>query len=878
MNHIEMKNHTPRFATLLASAILFFLAAITASAQSATAEAKGIKYSLLYTNHTAYVTGAKDKYISVAEISDSVVNDRGEYFKVTAIGESAFSGCGSLKSVYFNESLTEIRPSAFLNCIALQEVIVPEGVTTIGTDAFKGCTALARVELPSTLTALTSGCLYTKSIKELVFKTVNYDENGELSGLPFYSAAFNNIKTSCKLIVPKKAEEWYRATWSRYFTTIETFGTAPDGYSVLPAGAITDYTQLSSVKVQFRFSDPNLTNNVALAEDGAVFATLTLSDGTVIGVGASSISATDNALTIDFSTVLSQYKEHFVAKTEAEKTIVATLNLHGNVLVEGCVFSLDDYFGGRRIAWDVPLLPSVYDLTTMPKVTVDGAADAHGYFSYEAFRTVTLTFEDFNGVSLDPATGAYLKASLLLNGQELDVVTSEAKAVGNTIVIPFDVPLDRLLVRKSSGTDYYVFSMNIEAQVRLSDGKNYRFTMRPRACNVKAEYYPEPTAFSCTPTEGNVELADLSLIELTFDGVSDIQLLEGTSARSFAAQFRLEGYDFINIERSKVRTEGNKMLLPVEGLNPGLVTLISSNKDLVYNFSLALAADVLTDGYPCRIVVGEPTLPPVTDTTVSGGLYTIGFGAPTWTVDAIVEDVPEVSVSTPLAGPNGPWQWEDLKTVVLTVENYKEVSNVPTFDGMPSAAATVAKIVRYGNPVAVVSSVATKGNQIIIDFGESLNYSAVGITPDDDPNEPVELTLQFEGDLVFDGLPYHLVFNGYNEDIMWRLEPIVVYKLPTPTIEYADNRIYFTSGVDGVDYHYSIVNDDTVTETTTVATKGTSGSSLLVPLQKRYTISVYASRDGYEDSDVATATLVLGNNPVVTTQRKSVAVPPLSEE
>lgn len=867
MNHNEMKNHHTRFATLMASVILFFLAALTASAQSATAEAKGIKYSLLYTNHTAYVSGVKDRYIAEAEISDSVVNDRGEYFKVTAIGDNAFNNCTSLKHVYFNESLTKIGNSAFYGCIALTEVIVPEGVTTIEADAFKNCSTLARVELPSTLTALTTGCFYTKSIKELVFKTVNYDESGELSGLPFFSGAFNNIKSTCTLIVPKKAEQWYRENWSRYFTNIETFGTAPDGYTVLPAGVITDYTQLSSVKVQFRFSDPNLTNNVTLADDGALFATLTLSDGTVIGVGASSISAVDNALTIDFSTVLPQYKEHFVAKTEAEKSIVATLSLHGNVLVEGCNFSLDDYFGGRRIAWDVPLLPSVYDLTTMPKVTVDGAADAHGYFSYEAFKAVTLTFEDFNSVSLDPTTGAYMKATLMLNGQELDVVTTEAKAEGNTIVIPFDVPLERLLVRKSSGTDYYVFSMNFEAQVRLSDGKNYRFTMRPRACNVKAEYYPEPTGFACSPVEGKAELTDLSLIELTFDGVEAIELLDDASAQPFAAQLRLEGYDLFNIQRSKVRTEGNKMFLPVEGLYPGLVTLISSKKDIVYNFSLALAADLLTDGYPCRIVVGEPTLPPVTDTTASNRLYTLGFGAPVWTVDAIVEDVPVVTVSTPLAGPNGPWQWEDLKSIVLTVENYQDVRTVPTFDGQVSSATTVGKIVRYGNPVAVVSSVTTEGNQIFIDFSESLNYSAVGITPDDDPNEPVELTFQFEGDLVFDGLPYHLVVNGYNEDLIWRLQPIIVYKLPTPTIEYADNRIYFTSGVEGVDYHYTISNVDTITETTTVATKGTSGSSLLIPLQKRYEISVYASREGYEDSDVATATLVLDNTPVITTKK-----------
>ena len=70
-------------------------------------------------------------------------------------------------------------------------------------------------------------------------------------------------------------------------------------------------------------------------------------------------------------------------------------------------------------------------------------------------------------------------------------------------------------------------------------------------------------------------------------------------------------------------------------------------------------------------------------------------------------------------------------------------------------------------------------------------------------------------------------------------------KCATPTINYADKQLTFTCGTESVEYHYTI-NDADIK----------SGNSSSVSLTATYEISVYATKSGFVNSDVATATLV----------------------
>ena len=80
-------------------------------------------------------------------------------------------------------------------------------------------------------------------------------------------------------------------------------------------------------------------------------------------------------------------------------------------------------------------------------------------------------------------------------------------------------------------------------------------------------------------------------------------------------------------------------------------------------------------------------------------------------------------------------------------------------------------------------------------------------------------------------------------------EPVT--QCTTPTINYSDKRLMFTSLTEGAQYHYTITDDDVKTEA--------FSESGYVDLSAKYNISVYASADGYINSDRATATLYFIN-------------------
>ena len=69
--------------------------------------------------------------------------------------------------------------------------------------------------------------------------------------------------------------------------------------------------------------------------------------------------------------------------------------------------------------------------------------------------------------------------------------------------------------------------------------------------------------------------------------------------------------------------------------------------------------------------------------------------------------------------------------------------------------------------------------------------------------------------------------------------------MATPTISYANKELTFSCETEGVEYVYEIKDTDIK-----------KGYDAKVSLSATYNISVYATKTGYENSDVATATLV----------------------
>ena len=88
-----------------------------------------------------------------AEIKDTVqIPEEIDGKTVTAIGNSAFEGCESLRSIEIPASVTSIGDSAFAGCEILRSIEIPASVTSIGKCAFSGCYSLSNIkfQLPET--------------------------------------------------------------------------------------------------------------------------------------------------------------------------------------------------------------------------------------------------------------------------------------------------------------------------------------------------------------------------------------------------------------------------------------------------------------------------------------------------------------------------------------------------------------------------------------------------------------------------------------------------------------------------------------------------------------------------------------------------------
>ena len=87
------------------------------------------------------------------------VND-GISYKVTGIGDNAFSGCTGLTSVEIPNSVTSIGDNAFSGCAGLKSVEIPNSVTSIGVCAFTGCTDLNSLTIGNSVESIGGHAFY----------------------------------------------------------------------------------------------------------------------------------------------------------------------------------------------------------------------------------------------------------------------------------------------------------------------------------------------------------------------------------------------------------------------------------------------------------------------------------------------------------------------------------------------------------------------------------------------------------------------------------------------------------------------------------------------------------------------------------------------
>jgi len=83
---------------------------------------------------------------------------------VDDLGKKTFYNCKNLTSVTIGNSVKRIGELTFSGCQALTSVTIPNSVTSIGEEAFKNCTSLVTIAIPNSVTSLErqsfSECIY----------------------------------------------------------------------------------------------------------------------------------------------------------------------------------------------------------------------------------------------------------------------------------------------------------------------------------------------------------------------------------------------------------------------------------------------------------------------------------------------------------------------------------------------------------------------------------------------------------------------------------------------------------------------------------------------------------------------------------------------
>lgn len=130
-----------RFKLFPLLSVIFVLTLFVISLTAFADETNVFDYEI-NTDGTATINGFKANDINI------IIPETVDTYKVTAIGDNAFSGMERIEKITINADITSIGSSAFYGCISLAEIEIPDTVTQIGEYAFGNCPLLTADIIP----------------------------------------------------------------------------------------------------------------------------------------------------------------------------------------------------------------------------------------------------------------------------------------------------------------------------------------------------------------------------------------------------------------------------------------------------------------------------------------------------------------------------------------------------------------------------------------------------------------------------------------------------------------------------------------------------------------------------------------------------------
>ncbi len=128
----------------------------------------------------------------------------GQSFKVTGIGERAFTGCTALTKITIKKNVKFIGVRAFQKVTTLKTVMMGEGVTTIKKLAFGGCSGIRNITLPGNVKLIGARAFYNcKKMKAVMI------DSKKITTVK--SKAFGNQKKGRYVVVPSGKKSLYQS-------------------------------------------------------------------------------------------------------------------------------------------------------------------------------------------------------------------------------------------------------------------------------------------------------------------------------------------------------------------------------------------------------------------------------------------------------------------------------------------------------------------------------------------------------------------------------------------------------------------------------------------------------------------------------------------
>ena len=203
-----------------------------------------LEYSINTDGKTCTITGIGTFDGTKLDIPEYV----GKY-KVTAIGEKAFSECTGLTEINLPQTVETIGTRAFYGCTGITEITIPDSVTSISGGLFSGCSSLESITLPFVGGSVKATSAGSSTLFGYIFGTSSYTGGTKVTqyfGSGSYEYASYYVPTTLKTVTITGGNILYGAFYGcSRFTSI----TIPDSVTSIGDYAFRGCTSLTSITI-----------------------------------------------------------------------------------------------------------------------------------------------------------------------------------------------------------------------------------------------------------------------------------------------------------------------------------------------------------------------------------------------------------------------------------------------------------------------------------------------------------------------------------------------------------------------------------------------------------------------------------------------------